>query len=200
MTSGSPQGTSARSILLLLSGQIFFFVLAFAIGYGIGVPPLASFAATQAAVVQGVAGAAVLIVLAGALWLVARDVAYRLQEVSIEIFSKIGIRLTWPIILTMSVAAGICEELFFRGVMQVGLAGYMPLWLAIGVTSLVFSLLHYHSFLYFVLVFIVSIYLGVLFVLTENILVVVLTHGIYDIYGLWMIRRLLAGRGLLHPG
>ena len=54
-------------------------------------------------------------------------------------------RSTVEIILIVSavgVAAPVCEEYFFRGVLQNGLSRAMPPWGALVVTSLVFSILH----------------------------------------------------------
>ena len=78
--------------------------------------------------------------------------------------------------------AGIGEELFFRGLLQLGLTTFVDVWLAILLVSLVFGLAHAVSFLYCILAFIVSLYLGFLFVHTNNLVVPIAVHALYDFF------------------
>lgn len=84
----------------------------------------------------------------------------------------------------MSAAAGIGEEALFRGVMQTGMAGSTGPWIAIGVTSLAFGLLHYISLTYAVYAALIGAYLGLLLVAFDNLLVPIFTHATYDFVGL----------------
>ena len=80
--------------------------------------------------------------------------------------------------------AGIGEELFFRGLLQAGIAKYIGgptgLVLAILISSIVFGLAHFVTKTYAVLAFAIGVYLGLLFYWTDNIVVPIITHAAYD--------------------
>jgi len=76
--------------------------------------------------------------------------------------------------------AGIGEELFFRGLIQLGLSAILDVWLAVLITSLIFGLAHAATRTYFLLAFLISVYLGLLFVHTGNLSVPIAIHALYD--------------------
>ena len=76
--------------------------------------------------------------------------------------------------------AGMGEELFFRGWMQVVLADKFGLWLGILVASLIFGLMHYLSTPYFIYAFVTGIYLGLIYQGSENLYIVMVIHVVYD--------------------
>jgi len=86
--------------------------------------------------------------------------------------------------------AGIGEELFFRGLIQLGLSSTLGLnvWLAIIIASLIFGLAHAVTLTYFLLAFIISVYLGFLFDHTGNLFVPIAIHALYDFFVLLYIR------------
>ena len=86
--------------------------------------------------------------------------------------------------------AGVGEELFFRGWMQVVLADRFGLVVGIFITSLVFGFLHYLSSAYAVYAFITSIYLGIIYHLTGNVFIVMAIHAVYDFVALvYLVRK-----------
>jgi membrane protease YdiL (CAAX protease family) len=93
----------------------------------------------------------------------------------------------------ISALAGLGEELLFRGVMQQALAEWLDVSWAIGLTSVVFGLAHLITPLYGLLAAAVSAYLGWLMVSYENLVVPVVTHGVYDLVALVYVTR---GRGM----
>jgi membrane protease YdiL (CAAX protease family) len=76
--------------------------------------------------------------------------------------------------------AGFGEELLFRGLFQLGLSIVLDVWLAVLLTSLLFGLAHAATPTYCFLAFVISLYLGWLFVLTGNLLVPIAIHALYD--------------------
>jgi len=78
--------------------------------------------------------------------------------------------------------AGIGEELFFRGLIQLGLSEGLGInvWVAILIASLIFGICHAVTLTYFLLAFLVSIYLGFIFEYTGNLFVVIAIHALYD--------------------
>jgi len=89
----------------------------------------------------------------------------------------------------ISLVAGIGEEMLFRGLLQTYLCERLETWLAVFLSSLIFGLMHPFSGTYVVLATGVGIYLGWLFLLTNNLLVVILIHGLYDFVALVYFAR-----------
>jgi uncharacterized protein len=87
-------------------------------------------------------------------------------------------------IAVISFLAGLGEEMLFRPIVQNGLAEwigpqYGP---AIGlvVATIIFGSLHGITFTYAVLAGIIGFYLGIIWLLTENLLVPITAHALYD--------------------
>ena len=97
----------------------------------------------------------------------------------------------WQLTL-IAALAGIGEELFFRGLLQLGLYYFFgDVWIAILISSLLFGLAHAITPTYFVLSFVVSIYFGWIFVHTGNLLVPIAIHALYDLFVLLYLRHTL---------
>ena len=97
-----------------------------------------------------------------------------------ELFWQHMGHLTLGQLALIAVLAGFGEELFFRGLLQLGLAAICNVWLAVLLTSLVFGLAHAVTPTYCFLALVISLYLGFLFVMTGNLLVPIVVHALYD--------------------
>ena len=90
----------------------------------------------------------------------------------------------------ISLAAGIGEELLFRGVVQDGLAGVAGPTTALIAASLLFGLAHALTPAYFLLTTLAGFYLGGLYLATDNLLLPILVHFLYDWIALsWLLSR-----------
>ena len=88
-------------------------------------------------------------------------------------------------LVLISAAAGVGEELLFRGVLQTGIAQWTgSVGLAVGMAAVVFGLAHPISITYAVLAAAIGVYLGWLLVATGNLLVPIVTHAAYDFLAL----------------
>ena len=86
--------------------------------------------------------------------------------------------------------AGVGEELFFRGWMQAVLVERSGVLIGVLVTSLVFGFLHYLTTTYAVYAFLTSIYLGIIYLVTGNVFIVMAIHAIYDFVALvYLVRK-----------
>ena len=83
-------------------------------------------------------------------------------------------------VLAVALAAGVGEELLFRGVIQAGLAGLIGPAAALAVASLLFGLAHALTAGYFILTCLMGFYLGWLYQATGNLLVPIMVHFLYD--------------------
>ena len=93
----------------------------------------------------------------------------------------------------VSLAAGIGEEMLFRGFLQHGLAGWLAppwgVWIALAVASAIFGCAHMLSATYAVLAAFIGLYLGLLLIWTENLLAPAVAHGLYDFVALLYLVR-----------
>ncbi len=89
----------------------------------------------------------------------------------------------------VSLSAGICEEIVFRGFLINYLIAVLPAsqWnaaLAIGISSLIFAVLHaYQGFWATVKITVLAILFGMIFVLTESLIAVIILHFLVDFVG-----------------
>jgi len=87
-------------------------------------------------------------------------------------------------ILLICILAGIGEELFFRGLLQDGIAhgigGTIGLFCGILVSAVLFGFAHLITVTYGIIAFWISIYFAAIFILSDNILVPILAHTLYD--------------------
>ena len=106
----------------------------------------------------------------------------RIDRLVREFFQQHMSHLNFWQLAVIAALAGIGEELFFRGLIQLGLSAGLGLniWLAILVASLIFGLAHAATLTYFLLAFIISIYFGFLFDYTGNLFVPIAIHALYD--------------------
>lgn len=80
----------------------------------------------------------------------------------------------------ISILAGVCEEILFRGVLQAGLAGPIGPAGALAVTSVLFGLCHLITWEYAVIAGLIGAYLGLLFLGSGNVLAPMVAHAVYD--------------------
>ena len=83
--------------------------------------------------------------------------------------------------VALGLAAGFGEEMLFRGVLQWELASRFGDTVALGITSIVFGLLHAVTPLYAIFAALASIYFGWLYQSAGNLAIPIVTHAIYDV-------------------
>lgn len=112
---------------------------------------------------------------------------YRMLESQVRSFLRILFRGA-PVgsVALLAALAGFGEEMLVRGVLQGWLTEQMPVLWAILLAAVVFGLAHYVSGFYFLFATAVGIYLGVVYHVTGNLLVVSLAHALYD----WVVIRI----------
>jgi membrane protease YdiL (CAAX protease family) len=108
----------------------------------------------------------------------------RLNAVVDEMLVPLFARCTIVQLAILSVLAGVGEELMFRGVLQPVLIGWLGVVIGIVLASTVFGLLHAVTVTYAVLATGVGAYLGWLTIASENLLVPIIAHSLYDFVAL----------------
>ncbi|WP_258807051.1 CPBP family intramembrane glutamic endopeptidase [Pseudidiomarina sp. CB1] len=86
--------------------------------------------------------------------------------------------------LGLSVSAGVCEELLFRGFIIGALGDNLGVIVSLILSSLLFGLcLVYQGWMNVLRTGIIGLVLGVIFILTESLWVAIALHALVDIYG-----------------
>jgi uncharacterized protein len=96
----------------------------------------------------------------------------------------------------LGIAAGVGEEMLFRGLLQYELMSKSGLGIvgSLGLSSVIFGLLHAVTPLYAFMAALASVYFGLLYVVFDNLAVPIACHSFYDIgallYAHWTVARL----------
>jgi uncharacterized protein len=167
--------------------------LALALGWLTGINPLASLRLDGCAALAGVA--ATLPLLAALRWCVTTEwpPIRRLVATVVEYLSPFLAGISPAGILALSAMAGVAEEALFRGLIQAGAARHLPEWMALLVAAALFGAAHWLTPGYALLAGLIGLYLGALFLLTDNLLVPVVTHALYDVVALAVLVRMTRG-------
>jgi membrane protease YdiL (CAAX protease family) len=105
-------------------------------------------------------------------------------------------QLSWPQIAVVAVAAGVGEEMLFRGWLQTSIAGQPTLaslakpetMAAIVAGAIAFGMAHYITPAYFLVATGFGIYFGVLFCWSESLWVPIVAHALYDFVAIcWLL-------------
>lgn len=94
----------------------------------------------------------------------------------------------WWDVLVISIAAGVGEELLFRGALQPLLAEWTNPWIALVVVSLLFGLAHALSTSYFVVATLIGAYFGWLAMHYDDLVAPIVAHAAYDFVAILFFR------------
>ena len=159
-------------------------VLAFLIGWPVGIDPWSAFEPNLRGLVIGTIATGPLVLL---LLICDRDTfapMRRIRELLEQfILPSLRGRPIWQLAV-MAASAGIGEETLFRGLLQDGLRNAIGPEPALVITSFVFGLLHALTPTYAILATGISLYLGVIYDQAGNLMVPVVAHGLYDLIAL----------------
>jgi uncharacterized protein len=186
----SLEPVSRRDALLLAIGfEGGLLALALVLGWLLGQPPLELTHWNVRDLGLGIV--ATLPLLAG-FWICVRwpvGPLARIKQFSEEFIRPLFRGCTVYDLALISVVAGLGEEMLFRGVVQ----GVLGRWLGIGfglaIASLIFGLLHFITPTYALLASAVGVYFGLSVLLTENLLIVIIPHSLYDFIALLYLVR-----------
>jgi hypothetical protein len=174
--------------------ELFLACIALGIGWLTGFAPLDAFDWNGADAAWGIVAAGPMI----AFWRVASRLnASRLAPFQQFLWNDVRplfARLSFGEMALISLAAGVGEELLFRGLVQFGLAraidGSSGVVVGVAIASVMFALAHAMTTSYAVLAGATSVYLGAIFLATGNLLTPIVAHGAYDLFALWDLTRL----------
>ncbi|MDA9840238.1 CPBP family intramembrane metalloprotease [Rubripirellula sp.] len=125
------------------------------------------------------------------------DPIRELEQLSDDQMIGALVRLRVPELLIISLCAGVGEELLFRGWLMGWLRDGLsslnlpidPVWVALAVSSIVFGFFHPITKMYIFLAALMGSYFGLLLVWSDNLLIPIMAHAVYDAIQLLMTKR-----------
>lgn len=184
-----------KTFALMVAGMAVTLAAAFGFGLLLETPPAATLRFEASALIAGVLATAPLVLLLEWFMRTGHPPLARFRESQIGFFAGIGFRFSPLRIAVLAIGAGVTEELLFRGVFQTWAAGELPLFLALLLPNILFGALHWRTTLYAVIAGLVGVYLGVVFLMTGNLLAPIVAHALYDAVALHKTARAITARG-----
>jgi CAAX protease family protein len=164
-------------------------VLAVALAWALGISFVDQLLVTPKTATLGIAGAVPMVVAMAILavipWSPSREIIVRVRDLVMPLFRESTVLQLGVIAL----AAGVGEELLFRGVMQTAATRVTGAAAAIVLTSVVFGVAHALTPLYAILAAFISAYLGWMMVATDSLVPPIVAHALYDWIALIYIVR-----------
>lgn len=191
-----PNGATPQPFLIVVLGTVMMGVVAFGLSFVLKTPLAPQFKLDANDFLIGVIATLPLVAF---LWWFSNTTLENLssfRNAQIKFFSEIGFEFTPPRIAIMALAAGISEELLFRGVFQTWLDGFFPVAFAILLTNILFGLLHMRTLLYAIIAGLVGAYLGAIYAFTDNLMTPIVVHSLYDAAALEYTRRAIVAMNL----
>jgi uncharacterized protein len=167
--------------------------VAIVLGWFLGTPPLKTFSADWRGALWGIVAAmpplALFWVCLRCPWRPLKRIAQIIDEILVPLFRDCRAME----LAAIAALAGLGEEMLFRGVVQMAVAEkvggpYGP-WLGLAVSAVLFGLLHSVTPTYAMLAGLIGLYLGWIWLVSQNLLVPVVAHGAYDFLVLWYFVR-----------
>jgi membrane protease YdiL (CAAX protease family) len=171
-------------------------ILAVSLGVTLGpdpretIPPRDQHSAIGWAILWGVVATAPCF---GLMWL-AEHLPFKpfraLQSMVEDQVAPLFAQLSWAEVAAVGLAAGVGEELLFRGWFQAGLSGgdnATPVTIACGLiaASILFGVCHWLTPAYGVLATVLGLYLGGLLIWFDSLLVPMTAHALYDVLAIF---------------
>ena len=163
--------------------------LALLLGWLVGQPPLSGFAWNARDAAIGVLATGPLLAL---FFLIVRwpvGPLGRIEQICDETLRPVLEGCTWPDLALLAVAAGVGEEMLFRGVLQGALGQWLGPWMGLALAAPIFGMAHPITPTYAVLVSLIGAYLGAVWMFNGNLLTVMVAHAVYDFIALVVLLR-----------
>lgn len=187
-----PDGTSPTGVLrLAIVFEGGMALVAFALGQFLARPPQAQIQGSWRDLATGLVATAPLCLVFLLLLRSSIPPLRRLRQVVEEMLVPLMRGQSLAGLAVISLCAGLGEELLFRGLVQEAVITLSDRpWLGVLVGAVAFGLAHPITPSYAVLAGLMGLYFGWLTLATENLLVPIVTHAVYDFLALaYLVRR-----------
>lgn len=172
-------------------------LVAVALGWALGLPPMEHVSWTATAVGWGTLAAGPLLLLFGVTLRLPlaplRRILRLLDDFIVPLFRPHSLLAIGIVCLL----AGLGEEMLFRGVVQPAIAAISDQWwgdvVGLAVASLLFGLAHAITPTYVILATLIGAYMGALWLISENLVVPIVAHAVYDFVAVVYLAKFRAG-------
>lgn len=179
-----------RIVLIAVGFEGGLAVLAWLLGWLLGEPPLAGARWDGQALLLGVAGTVPLLLAFVFLLVAPLPPLRRMRQLFDDLLIPLFRDCTVAELAAISLLAGVGEEMLFRGVLQAVVARWFGVVAGLVVASVAFGLLHAITPAYVVIASLFGLYLGWLWLLTDNLAVAIVAHALYDFLVLVYLLRI----------
>lgn len=182
--------------LLLLAGafELSLGIVALFLGALVGIPAAERLGLDGGAILAGLAATIPLLLLFLLFLKVEFPAVVRVRRLLYRILSPVAAELTPLASLFLGFAAGVGEELLFRGLLQDGLVALLGTTPGILMGAVIFGLLHAVTPFYALYAALLGGFLGFLYHLSGSLIAPIIAHSLYDAFGLMLLRRRLRSR------
>ncbi len=188
MDDPTPPTREVVYLAILVEGGLI--VVAWVVGWFFHTPPLATFQWDWLAALWGVLATLPMV----GLFFVCLHVPWRpLQRIRHfveDVFLPALASCSLLDLAGIALLAGLGEEMLFRGVLQGAFSRWMDnVWLGLVLASILFGLVHAITPTYALFATLLGLYLGWLWLVQGNLLLVVVAHALYDFFALVYLLR-----------
>jgi membrane protease YdiL (CAAX protease family) len=163
--------------------------VALVLGWIVRQPAFADFALEPKAALRGVAAALPLIALMALAMRFPVGPLANIKDFLVHELVPTLERCRWPDLALVCVTAGFGEEMLFRGVIQGALSRLLGPAAGIAIASVLFGLFHPISMAYVIVAGAIGAYLGIVWLLSGNLLTPIVAHALYDFVTLLVLSR-----------
>src|SRR5260370_39007787 len=164
-------------------------LVALALGWLLGQPPLPKIHWSDRDAAWGVAASLPMLVVFVVCVRWPMGPMIRIKQFSEEFIREWFAACSLLELAVISLMAGLGEEMLFRGVLQGALAAWINPMAGVVIASLMFGFMHPITPFYIILAALMGAFLGWIFIATGNLLPVIITHGLYDCLALAYLTR-----------
>lgn len=184
------QGNS-RIFALFVAGESALGILAVLLSWWAEIPLRTQLRWEAAGAYRGLAACAAMVVA----FLISRHIPWKpLAELGRQmdgLIREIFRTSSWPELAIISAAAGIGEELLFRGVLQPWIGMYSSPLVGLAIASLLFGAVHAMSTTYFIAATLLGVFLGWMTMTYDDLIGPIVAHALYDFVAIMLIRSSL---------
>lgn len=189
------RGRSGRFFWLACAVESALLVIALAIAHLFGQPLFSDLHWSPMDFLSGLIASAPLFVLFS--WMLRSSLAPLLRIHRLLVAGLRPLLAPWSLfqLAFISMLAGVCEEVFFRSVIQGTLSVITGPLAALIISSALFGVAHLVTLAYAIIAAAIGAYFGVLWMWSDNLLVPITAHAAYDFVALVYLLRLWKGNG-----
>ncbi|MDG6079559.1 CPBP family intramembrane metalloprotease [Erythrobacter litoralis] len=168
----------------LLAQFVVFLLLGLAIWYATDRPLSRFIDPNLRSILLGLALGGAMIAAAWLLFRLLPRIAERFIRMQGKTYGFLGDRLSLPVIVLISIGAGVGEEALFRGGLQTLTTDYVGPVGGIAIASAIFAAVHLSKPPIMAIIFGIGVLFGWVYWATGSLLIVMIAHTVYDIFAL----------------